>query len=380
MSQKVGSRNRKITAKRAGKTTITVTTDDGNFVASCEVFVSYPDLFKDFITDNTLMLSDIKFTNDGFSITTVPLSTILTRNGIDGLSKNIDTDDNRNVTAFYDDWYIFAVETLTTFKYGLCKMREQEDDYVEDRSDFDDPGVTISFIALDENALVRCIKSPIKQNTYGLLQCLDKVTGPGVYTHDDDIVAYFADVKSKAAYLIAEEYIKIIVRLCNGNSIPVPNNYISILNNIDTINEQLKNPTLNDNIRLLMMEKRYNLSRVPRWIAENNQNAGYNVYDYDTKTISVANKNNLSIYEKYAILSTHTADVNFNSFAAEVEFHADAIHSWKTDIPMIGNKWYEAAVRADMAIGEEYESGFYDEYYDLDSDIVKAQAEVHGEY
>ncbi len=376
----VGSRNRKITAKRAGKTTITVTTDDGNFVASCEVFVSYPDLFKDFITDNTLMLSDIKFTNDGFSITTVPLSTILTRNGIDGLSKNIDTDDNRNVTAFYDDWYIFAVETLTTFKYGLCKMREQEDDYVEDRSDFDDPGVTISFIALDENALVRCIKSPIKQNTYGLLQCLDKVTGPGVYTHDDDIVAYFADVKSKAAYLIAEEYIKIIVRLCNGNSIPVPNNYISILNNIDTINEQLKNPTLNDNIRLLMMEKRYNLSRVPRWIAENNQNAGYNVYDYDTKTISVANKNNLSIYEKYAILSTHTADVNFNSFAAEVEFHADAIHSWKTDIPMIGNKWYEAAVRADMAIGEEYESGFYDEYYDLDSDIVKAQAEVHGEY
>ncbi len=35
----VGSRNRKITAKHAGKTTITVTTDDGNFVASCEVTV-----------------------------------------------------------------------------------------------------------------------------------------------------------------------------------------------------------------------------------------------------------------------------------------------------------------------------------------------------
>ncbi len=33
----VGSRNGKITAKCAGKTTITVTTDDGNFVASCEL-------------------------------------------------------------------------------------------------------------------------------------------------------------------------------------------------------------------------------------------------------------------------------------------------------------------------------------------------------
>ncbi len=47
----VGSRNRKITAKRAGKTTITVTTDDGNFVASCEVTVDqvleYPDTLID---------------------------------------------------------------------------------------------------------------------------------------------------------------------------------------------------------------------------------------------------------------------------------------------------------------------------------------------
>ena len=33
-----------------------------------------------------------------------------------------------------------------------------------------------------------------------------------------------------------------------------------------------------------------------------------------------------------------------------------------------------------MSIGEDYESGFYDEYYDLNSDIVKAQAEYHGEY
>lgn len=33
-----------------------------------------------------------------------------------------------------------------------------------------------------------------------------------------------------------------------------------------------------------------------------------------------------------------------------------------------------------MSIDEEYESGFYDEYYDLDSDLVKDQVDAHGEY
>ncbi len=31
-----------------------------------------------------------------------------------------------------------------------------------------------------------------------------------------------------------------------------------------------------------------------------------------------------------------------------------------------------------MGLGEEGESGFTDEYYDLDSEIVKEQEEAHG--
>ncbi len=41
---------------------------------------------------------------------------------------------------------------------------------------------------------------------------------------------------------------------------------------------------------------------------------------------------------------------------------------------------YDVAIRADMAVREEYKSGFYDDYYDLNSDIVKGQANAHGEY
>ena len=78
--------------------------------------------------------------------------------------------------------------------------------------------------------------------------------------------------------------------------------------------------------------------------------------------------------------SSLCANVTFHSFAAEVEFHADALYSWEANVPIAGDYWYECALRADMAIGEDAESGYYDEYYDLTSDIVIAQAAAHTDY
>ncbi len=72
--------------------------------------------------------------------------------------------------------------------------------------------------------------------------------------------------------------------------------------------------------------------------------------------------------------------LRLSTFAAEVEFHAEALYNWKKDLPIVGDKWYLAALRADMAIGEEEESGYYDEYYDLSSAIVKNQVSEHGSY
>lgn len=45
----------------------------------------------------------------------------------------------------------------------------------------------------------------------------------------------------------------------------------------------------------------------------------------------------------------------------------------------VEDKWYLRAIRADMAIGEEYESEFFDEYYDEDGKMVKEQIEYHDE-
>ncbi len=89
----------------------------------------------------------------------------------------------------------------------------------------------------------------------------------------------------------------------------------------------------------------------------------------------IKNKNSLTMNEKYAILMSHTNNVNYNSFAAEVEWHAEETESNKANL----SSWYERAVRADMAISDEIEHyGLFDEYYDLNSDIVKQQELWHG--
>ena len=82
------------------------------------------------------------------------------------------------------------------------------------------------------------------------------------------------------------------------------------------------------------------------------------------------------------MLLSHCGNASFNSFAAEIEFHADALFDWRAGFegwPLLGD-WYKSALRSEMGVGEEDESGFYDEYYDLESDLVQAQAAAHGEY
>ena len=59
----------------------------------------------------------------------------------------------------------------------------------------------------------------------------------------------------------------------------------------------------------------------------------------------------------------------------------DGFQAWPEGITKaLLEEWYKRALRSEMGLGEEPESGFYDEYYDLESDIVQAQAAIHGEY
>ena len=347
-------------ALKPGTVQITATYDGTALVRRKNIEI-VDSCFSDLLYNDAITADEIVQTSDGFYMLTEPLSRVLPRLGIYHLYSYIDGSEVMSVTTWYDDWYIFAISGDEKYTYGLLKMREQENDYStvngEAQSDGDMPGVTISFVEFDYSKLLDLINTHSGQDNYELYVAINQVTGPGIVTNDENLYDYFVNPQSDAPYLIAEEYIKFIVKTsCVNGGINAPDNYI----------EFSGDENLTD--------------RLPDFIALNNANAGYNVYRANN-TIIINDPEDLSMYEKYAILATHTGTVSFNSFAAEVVFHADALHSLAAGI----NQFYEAALRADIAIDihafEEESVPFYtNEYYDLESDIVQEQVLYHGGY
>lgn len=338
-----------VCANGAGTTVITARSSlNSSVYARCTVNVIGPTVFAELESQGLLGFNDIAFTDDDFHITTKSLSGILNAAGISSLLDSLNT--SMLCSGYFDDWYIFAVPSSNGYTYGLYKMREQE----SDSDDNNDPGVTISFIKFDTTLLLNCISSSTSSNKKLLYSHLNNVVAESnrdSVTHNTDIYNYFRLSEKEGPYLIIDKYIKFIGSLASNGYISVPNNYTVVYND-DTD------------------------GRVPSGVDANNSAAGYTVCDHSKVYISDAN--NLSNYEKYAIMMTHTANVNYNSFAAEVVFHARALtDGWSTF-----DSYYMSAIRADMAIGEEYEVagiGVFDDYYDLDSSLVQEQVDYHGE-
>lgn len=301
---------------------------------------------KDYIT-----LDDIVVTDDGFAMLNKSLADILMDSGI----KEID---GVKVESMYDDWYLYGIQTDDRkFTYSLLKMREQE--YDANIGDGDDPSVGISFVSVDPSKLFKDAKSFSKYSGY--------VINPGKHDkkHDKALTAYFSKTESKAGYLIANLYIDKVVSE-SERGIVVNENMISLESKIADLEKKLREIEGDSSI--------YALSRVPRALNNINEQAGYQIYDPKTGKITIKDPSKPTEYERQAVLAITTSNVNQNSFVAEVQFHAQACDDWKAIIP----KWYDAAIVADMGLGEEGESGYTDKYYDLNSEIVKAQEKAHG--
>ena len=72
---------------------------------------------------------------------------------------------------------------------------------------------------------------------------------------------------------------------------------------------------------------------------------------------------------------SHAGNVTFNSFAAEVVYHADLLEE------STPNLMYNSALRVDMTVCvSDYDGSIGHNYYDLDSSYVQDQIDYHGEY
>ena len=117
-------------------------------------------------------------------------------------------------------------------------------------------------------------------------------------------------------------------------------------------------------------------ARVPDFLEENNREANRIVCDHEN--IYIQNVKQLSRYEKLAILATHTGNVSYHSFAAEIRYHAMFLNKlMKIRLPMAGSP-YASAVRADMSIGDKEFQG-PTPYYNLYGKHVREQVKYHSD-
>ena len=311
-----------------------------------------PAFFK-WLDDQKMISKDyIISSNDGFFMITESISSIL-------ISKGIETFPDREgrileCRNYFDDWFLFAVPGKTEYVYGLLKMREQEHDLERGiQADGDTPGVTISFIAFDTGIFRSCLENSSAKNRKKMGMEINRVVAYPKQNHHPALKEYFIRPQAVAPYLVAEAYVYHIASFSTAGMLNVPKAYKEIY---------------------LKRTASPKYARIPAFLEQNNKEAQKIVCDHEK--IYIQNVKQLSRYEKLAILATHTGNVSYHSFAAEIRYHAMFLKKWmKIRLPLAGSP-YASAVRADMSIGDKEFQG-PTPYYDLSGKLVQEQLKFH---
>lgn len=311
-----------------------------------------PLFFKWLTERNRIRMDQILFARDGFCMVMESLSAMLISEGIEALPDR----DGKNMECryFFDDWFLYAVPDGDSHIYGLLKMREQEHEREKGiHADGDTPGVTVSFIAFDTDILKNCLENPTAAGRKDLGVEINRVVAYPKQSHHPALKAYFIRPQAEAAYLIADAYIRLLASFCWAGVLRVPE-------------------ACRDICRKRNRSARY--ARIPDFLDQNNRGAGETVCDCDN--IFIRDPDNLSEFEKLAILATHTGNVSLHSFAAEVRYHAMFLTELaKITLPLVSSP-YASAVRADMSIADKEFQG-PTPYYDLSGRLVREQTAHH---
>ena len=155
-----------------------------------------PDCFSQFIAGGLINEGNIEKTDDGFFCLDKSVSSLLAEREI--YTFPADNGDELKVDNYFDDWYIYAIETERDFVYSLFKLREQEYDiYAGERADYDSPGVTVSFIAYDINTLIKCLDEPTNENKTAMSDEINRVVARRSQKQHPEIKNTSAHLKEK---------------------------------------------------------------------------------------------------------------------------------------------------------------------------------------
>lgn len=305
-----------------------------------------PALFRSLMARNLLLEEEIVSTGDGLFLTAISLAQLLERRDITTFPN--DRGELRQCRCFYDDWYLYTVPDGSGYCCSLLKLREQEQDAKNGLfADGDTPGVTVSFIRFEEGILLSCLADPANVRRKRLNQEINRVVAAPKQTHDPALKAYFLRPEAEGPYLMAHLYVRKIASFSENGVLPVPEHYAALPRS----------------------------HRLSRFLDENNRTAGKNICDH--RFLYFTDPKNPTREEALAVLATHTANVSFHCFAAEIRFHAQFLTPLaKLSIPFAGHSPYASAIRADLTIDDREMTGPAP-YHDPDSALVQQQKKCH---
>jgi len=195
--------------------------------------------------------------------------------------------------------YLYAVPSAEGYVYGVFTVADQ---------DALNPGVVVSFAALDEKHMQLTAAS------------------------SRAIKAYFRRPQAEGGYLIARIYVDNIIAAGQSRHIPLPRYF-------ENFYRQGKG------------------GRISRFVEINNEDAVHTVCDQET--IYIRDLENVSDFEKLAVLATHTGCTSFHSFAAGVRYFA---------------RPFGKETGAQLTLSEALQP-----YHDADGKWVKKQKKHHKE-
>lgn len=295
----------------------------------------------------------VHHTADGFWAVTDSIADMLARKQITTFPN--DENQSRRCRLFFDDWYLYTVPQDAGSVCGLFKMREEEHDAEKGLiADGDTPGVTVSFIAFDAGILKQCLLDPSDDNRRALNVEINRVVAKRGQRHHKAMKDYFIRPQAEGPYLIAELYVSFLASLARDGYLAVPRKYAA-----------------------QCRKKSGKPGRLSRFLDANNDRAGYPVCDH--VLIRIHDRKNLTVFEKYALLATHTADTSFHAFAAEVRYHACFLTpAARIRVPFLNWSPYDSAIRADLTIGESELEGPAP-FHNPNSRWVRLQKKYHAD-
>ena len=258
------------------------------------VFDDYPDLYDELINKKYIDMNKMCQTEDGFTICMTPIADIYRNIGFDGyvVYTNIDEDEHGDYTRpddFYlRDWYLYSVSKNDEVAYSILKLRTYNSSIKAT------PGVSIPFASIDVSVfddntyLDNDHIEFVKQETRRVIVCNSDQPYNGI------IINYFYNSTSDALYELADIYVGKVIEDELGENETDENCVKAVLPGFEETDYQ-----------------KTALSKC-------------NLYDESSKSIKIADSQILSQVEKEAILSCRTNNPNYDSFAAEIVFHAEA--------------------------------------------------------